>query len=125
MSPRHTVSQLTTASGLKFAFDPTAAQFGWKENLAPWDIYEQRRIDLKIPVTPGELYQVNENDSRDSCASKEMRDMTVRLLRDGGFSDILSLSKTKFVDCLQSLERKLAESVADSAELEDIYKLGV
>lgn len=140
MSPRHTVSQLTTASGLKFAFDPTAAQFGWKENLAPWDTYEQRRIEFTVPVetagalsisSPSKLtntealHQITVGDWREYCVAQEMTDMTVRLLRGRGFSDMLELPEAEFVDRLQALERDLAESVADSAELEDIYKPGV
>ncbi|KAL1868903.1 hypothetical protein Daus18300_005739 [Diaporthe australafricana] len=44
--PHHTIAVLSTASGLKFAFDPTAAQFGWKEHLSPWSVYRERRVDL-------------------------------------------------------------------------------
>lgn len=40
----HSVFRLTLPSGLKFAFDPTGAQNGWEENLAPWDAYEQHRV---------------------------------------------------------------------------------
>lgn len=40
----HLVFRLTLPSGLRFAFDPTGAQNGWKEYLAPWDSYEQHRI---------------------------------------------------------------------------------
>lgn len=45
-TPYHTIAVLSTASGLEFAFDPTAAQFGWKEHLAPWALYRERRVDL-------------------------------------------------------------------------------
>ncbi|KAL1866858.1 hypothetical protein Daus18300_006561 [Diaporthe australafricana] len=44
--PHHTIAVLSTASGLEFAFDPTAAQFGWKEYLSPWSVYRERRVDL-------------------------------------------------------------------------------
>lgn len=140
MSPHHMVSQLTTASGLKFAFDPTAAQFGWKENLAPWDIYEHRRIDFTVPVeTAGSrsvsgpstlmnteaLHQVTVGDWREYCVAQEMKDMTVRFLGKGGPSGVLALPESEFVKRLQELERHLAKSVADSAELEEIYKPGV
>ncbi|KAI3399141.1 hypothetical protein diail_7720 [Diaporthe ilicicola] len=50
-SPLHTVSLLTTRSGLEFAFDPTAAQFGWQENLAPWWLYRRRRVDLLVNLS--------------------------------------------------------------------------
>lgn len=40
----HSVFRLSLPSGLTFAFDPTGAQNGWQENLAPWDAYEQHRI---------------------------------------------------------------------------------
>lgn len=40
----HLVFRLSLPSGLTFAFDPTGAQNGWQENLAPWDAYEQHRI---------------------------------------------------------------------------------
>lgn len=40
----HRVFRITLRSGLRFAFDPAAAQNGWQEYLAPWDAYEQHRI---------------------------------------------------------------------------------
>lgn len=40
----HLVFRLTLPSGLRFAFDPTGAQNGWQEYLAPWDAYEKHRI---------------------------------------------------------------------------------
>lgn len=40
----HLVFRLTLPSGLTFAFDPTGAQNGWQEYLAPWDAYEEHRI---------------------------------------------------------------------------------
>lgn len=40
----YVVLRITLPSGLRFAFDPTGAQNGWQEYLAPWDAYEQHRI---------------------------------------------------------------------------------
>lgn len=40
----HLVFRLTLPSGLSFAFDPTGAQNGWQEYLAPWDAYARHRI---------------------------------------------------------------------------------
>lgn len=40
----HLVFRIALPSGLKFAFDPTGAQNGWQEHLAPWDEYEKHRV---------------------------------------------------------------------------------
>ncbi|KAG6367596.1 hypothetical protein INS49_001789 [Diaporthe citri] len=40
----HSVIRFTLPSGLKFAFDPTGAQNGWQEHLAPWDEYAKHRV---------------------------------------------------------------------------------
>lgn len=42
----HLVFRLTLTSGLKFAFDPTGAQNGWQETLAPWAEYERDRVQF-------------------------------------------------------------------------------
>lgn len=46
----HLVFRLTLPSGLKFAFDPTCAQNGWQEALAPWDAYEEHRVQFIMDV---------------------------------------------------------------------------
>ncbi|KAK7748421.1 hypothetical protein SLS62_008577 [Diatrype stigma] len=41
----HEILRLTLPSGRQFALDPSAAQYGWHENLAPWEQYHQHRVD--------------------------------------------------------------------------------
>lgn len=58
MTPLHTVAVLTIDSGLRYVLDPSAAQYGWTEILAPLGIYEQCRVDHKdrtetfVPLDP-------------------------------------------------------------------------
>lgn len=51
MSPSHTVAIIRTESGLQFILDPTAAQYGWRENIAPREIYARCRIDRELDTT--------------------------------------------------------------------------
>lgn len=48
----HKVFRLTLPSGLRFAFDPTGAQNGWQEHLAPWDTYEKHRACFIEDISP-------------------------------------------------------------------------
>ncbi|KAK3942826.1 hypothetical protein QBC46DRAFT_339077 [Diplogelasinospora grovesii] len=40
----HEISLLTLPSGTQVVFDPSAAQYGWREHVAPWDAYQHHRI---------------------------------------------------------------------------------
>lgn len=51
MEPAHTVAALRTNSGLEFILDPTASQYGWKENIALRDTYARCRIDYELDTT--------------------------------------------------------------------------
>jgi hypothetical protein len=52
----HEVIRLTIETGgggyLRFAFDPTGAQFGWQEYLVPWDEYVQHRVYQIVHEVP-------------------------------------------------------------------------
>ncbi|KAK7696796.1 hypothetical protein SLS64_014198 [Diaporthe eres] len=50
-TPMHTVAILRTKSGLQFVLDPTAAQYGWKENISPQETYARCRIHREIKTT--------------------------------------------------------------------------
>ena len=47
----HQVFRLTLPAGLRFAFDPTGAQSGWQEYLAPWDEYEKHRVHCIVEIS--------------------------------------------------------------------------
>lgn len=42
----HAAIRVTLPSGQRFALDPTGAQYGWREHLAPWDDYERHRVHM-------------------------------------------------------------------------------
>lgn len=53
----HHPLRITLPCGLQFAFDPTSAQYGWSETMAPWDVYMRHRahqgirhINIKQPL---------------------------------------------------------------------------
>jgi hypothetical protein len=51
----HEVMAVTLPSGISVVLDPTAAQLGWKEHVAPWDWYRKHRVhhvDQREPVPP-------------------------------------------------------------------------
>lgn len=64
----HVVLRITLPSGLRFAFDPSGAQNGWQEYLAPWDAYEQHRVhfikDIRIVDPWGLMEWMRERDKR-------------------------------------------------------------
>lgn len=42
----HDVLRLTLPCGDRFAFEATASQFGWRETISPWDVYERQRVQI-------------------------------------------------------------------------------
>ncbi|POS72381.1 2-methylcitrate dehydratase [Diaporthe helianthi] len=83
MLPYHTVAVVTTQSGLKFVLDPTAAQYGWRETIAPLDIYTRCRVDRKhrsehlVPLDPNRLPTVRtprpDKENREARSSWKRR----------------------------------------------------
>lgn len=137
ISPRHTVCRLTTSSGLQFAFDPTAAQFGWQEHLAPWDVYEKQRVDLgakswiceplfstrwpTIRHRPEDHWR-GLDDWKSTCAAEEMKNIVDRTLSQAGLSGVLALPRVEFERHLEATRKDLKDSVARSAFLKDLYR---
>ncbi|KAI1079237.1 hypothetical protein F5B20DRAFT_581655 [Whalleya microplaca] len=48
----HEVIRVTLNSEEQVVLDPTAAQFGWREYMAPWSIYEKQRVRKIKTVLP-------------------------------------------------------------------------
>lgn len=40
----HELVRITLGCGLQFAFDPTGAQYGWRETLSPWPVFQSHRV---------------------------------------------------------------------------------
>lgn len=57
----HIVVRLTLRCGLQFAFDPTAAQYGWREVLSPWESYKTHRMRLIVSASTLVLGETNLN----------------------------------------------------------------
>jgi hypothetical protein len=61
----HEITIATLSCGMTVAIDPTGVQYGWKENISPWSVYKEHRVnyvcdaakDLQ-PDTAG-LYDLN------------------------------------------------------------------
>lgn len=73
----HLVFRLTLPSGLKFAFDPTGAQNGWQEALAPWDAYEENRVHFIMDIR-----KINECDLRLNMDSNQLVNLASIAFRD-------------------------------------------
>jgi hypothetical protein len=67
MQDRHTILRVITQDGHAFAIDGTAAQFGWAETIAPWEIYSAQRVQHFSETIPFETFvDIFENTTRDS-----------------------------------------------------------
>lgn len=71
---RHHPLRITLPCGLQFAFDPTAAQYGWKEIIAPWEAYLKHRahnsirdVVIKEPVSMGEAWALAKARANRQC----------------------------------------------------------
>lgn len=117
MSPLHTVAILSTNSGLQFILDPTAAQYGWRENIAPREIYARCRIDherdttvCSAPSSPcprTEQTLVPEDESElENWEDKRVAEDTIDLAKyhfsaNGGLQHTLQLPQYQFEEqCL-------------------------
>lgn len=108
----HEVLLATLACGEVVALDPTGIQFGWKENIAPWDSYLQHRIShlaerqVVPPMRPGSRFEVSANNMAgagvtSSANSMLMEGVVLGLLPHikkefGGVSELLNLEKGEF-----------------------------
>lgn len=129
IAPCHTVAVLTTASGLEFILDSTAAQYGWKETLAPREAYARCRIDYEIkiePWGPPERHHRARSPSPDDesyCrywrASGVVED-TLRVLEDhisaaGGLHGVINLPE----DCFEQQCLELKQALKSGMEIRD------
>lgn len=127
----HTVTRLNLSSGTRYAFDPTTAQFGWKEYLAPWDEYACRRThrideivplekvnDTQVPVLESELRSGTdpEVDRAKDVAAAEL--VKVLRARKGGLQAVVKLSGGRFEEVkkdsaktMEDFVRKLIKSL--------------
>lgn len=120
----HGVLRLTLPLGVQYVFDPSAAQFGWKEYLAPWDEYARRRIHLieqaamletlvdtlvreaaitKPPGFPSISLRAKEG------AAAEL--VNVLRARKGGRRAMLKLSDSQFEEAKKDLVKAMEESI--------------
>lgn len=114
----HVIVRLTLPSGLQYSFDPSAAQFGWKEYLAPWDEYARRRIhhiDLASVFRSESDIQVPRESRAKERAAAEL--IKVVRARKGGLRAILKLSDGQFEEAKKDLARTMEQSVQDVIKL--------
>lgn len=123
MSALHTVALLTTRSGRNFILDPTAAQFGWKEYLAPWETYDPCRIEFlqlsevrKVhgrPRTPTEhTLRPRSEAGRKNWTSKVVAENILEIaeatfMEKGGLDRILQLPRVKFEELCSEFKENL------------------
>lgn len=119
------VARLTLPSGSQYAFDPTAAQFGWREYLAPWDEYFGRRVHQIDEITVLEsLNSTQQLATGESSMSPDRfmspvrikQDATTELInvfrnRKGGLRAIPKLSDNQFEEAKRDLTNAMEESV--------------
>lgn len=126
----HVIVRLTLPSGLQYAFDPTAAQFGWKEYLAPWDEYARRRIhliDLAAAFEPpGDTKAPHEDHTKppefDPVFFRTKERAAAEIIkvvraRKGGLRAILKLSDGQFEEAKKELAETLEKSVQEVIKL--------
>lgn len=123
MSPRHTVAVLRTNSGLQFILDPTAAQYGWKENIAPREIYTRYRINRELintvclaPSSPGPrtehtLRPKDESELvnwKHKCVAEDTVDLAEdHFSANGGLQGVLQLPQDQFEEQCLALRETL------------------
>lgn len=123
MSPMHTVAILSTNSGLQLILDPTAAQYGWKEKIAPREMYARCRIDRErnttVCLAPSSSAPRTEHTLRpeekselDIWQQKCVAEDTVDLAKDhfsanGGLQDTLKLPQYQFEEQCLALRETL------------------
>lgn len=123
MLAAHTVAVLTTASGQEFVFDPTAAQYGWKENIAPREIYTQCRVDYefgtnpcnppdpqRLPTKATERPRIKSKSDKwamTCVAEKIVEVVREHLIQNGGLDGVLQLPRAQFEQQCQALQQVL------------------
>ncbi|KAL1877012.1 hypothetical protein Daus18300_002621 [Diaporthe australafricana] len=118
----HSVARLTLPSGSRYVLDPSAAQFGWEESLAPWDEYARRRIhqidDIAILQPHGEAQgriidpkEVAPEFQGYTSAKEHVAAELVKILRarKGGIRALLKLSDGQFEKAKRDLVSTMEE----------------
>lgn len=135
MDPAHTVAALRTKSGLQFILDPTAAQYGWKENIAPRDTYARCRIDYALRTTvclvPDSPLPRTEHTPRPEDES-ELANWTRKCIAEdvlaladdhfslnGGLFGILQLPQAQFEEQCRTLTETLKSGMHDQEMYRD------
>lgn len=121
---------MTLPSGLQYVFDPSAAQFGWKEYLAPWDEYARRRvhlIDMVNVIEPPSDTQRPKGDNANPLgfhpgfyqAKKHVAAELVEVVRSrkGGLRALLKLSDGQFDEAKKKLAKDMEDSVRNLIEV--------
>lgn len=137
ISMAHTVGLLTTQSELQFAFDPTAAQFGWHENLAPWEHYRRRRVDTEYTVDACEPLRMQRDRTKHTqmpadpalqqhwkckCVAEEIVGIADDLFAKVGLRHILDAPDSDFRRYLATFKEDLEQFIGSSDFLRDLYK---
>ncbi|KAK2607513.1 hypothetical protein N8I77_006179 [Diaporthe amygdali] len=125
----HLAARLTLPSGAQYAFDPSAAQFGWKDCLAPWAEYARCRIHHIENVTvldPLDGTRVPAKDRvkpsdiirRFDWAKEYVAEELVSILRarKGGLRALLKLSDGQFETARRDLADAMEDFVRDFAK---------
>ncbi|KAI0539225.1 hypothetical protein GGR58DRAFT_512453 [Xylaria digitata] len=109
---RHTVLRLTLKSNEQYVIDPTGAQFGWKETLAPWATWSE----LRSAATDYQTFQRTSGSLRaaflNSALETQQQEARAALIKsileglknalqtncDGGSFDLNKLLRSNAVD---------------------------
>lgn len=140
MSALHTAALLTTRSGRDFVLDPTAAQFGWKEYLAPWETYDPCRIEF---LQPPEVRKVHEpprtptkhtlrprsEAGRSNWTSKVVAENILEIaeatfMEKGGLDRVLQLPRVQFEELCSEFKEKLKSEMGyrDKMRIDSQYQ---
>lgn len=128
MSTLHTVALLTTQLGHRFILDPTAAQFGWKEQLVAWETYVPSRLDslhstevcgFQRPRTPTEhTRRPEKRPGRDTWTSKVVAEDVLEIaeanfMKNGGLDGVLKLPEAQFDEQCSKLKESLRSEMVN------------
>ncbi|KAI1500964.1 hypothetical protein F5X99DRAFT_409590 [Biscogniauxia marginata] len=57
---RHDIAILESYPGARIIFDPTGAQYGWGDIIAPYDLYKEHRVHLLMGISSSEITPYDE-----------------------------------------------------------------
>lgn len=129
----HAIVRATLPCGEVVLLDPTGAQFGWKEMVAPWSLYKERRIHSIIDNTwktvvakpPGSRF-VKPEAQAFAAAGVVQQDSPLELLIESVALGLLSQIKAKFDGGVKGfLQLKEGEFSAARKAVVDAAKRGL